>query len=178
MEIWKPIPNFSRYEASNFGRLRSLNYKNSKKVKVLQPALSPDGYLKTMLLNDEGKYNSWTVHLFVCLAFFGEKPEGKEVNHKDGDKTNNHIDNLEYVTRSENILHGFKLGLHKPKKGSTNGSAKLKEQDVLDIREFVEDAKKRGVRYYGRKKLAQKYGISESHIKDIVSKRRGVWSHI
>lgn len=178
MELWKPIPNFSRYEASDMGRLRSLNYKNSKKTKVLKPSISPDGYEKTMLLDDNGKYRSWTVHLFVCLAFYGEKPKGMEVNHKNGIKTDNRLDNLEYCTRSENILHAYQNGLEEPVRGSKNGMAKITEKQVLEIRRFVEEAKKKGIRYYGRAKLAKKYGISESHIKDIVSKRRGVWSHI
>ncbi len=70
MENWKAIPNFSTYEASDLGRLRSLNYKRSKTIRVLKPAKSKDGYMKTMLLDDNGKYSSWTVHKFVALAFF------------------------------------------------------------------------------------------------------------
>jgi hypothetical protein len=149
-----------------------LNYKRTGNVKVLKPALS-GGYLKTVLQNDQGKYSSWTVHKFVCLAFFGER-NGKEVNHKDGKKTNNNIHNLEYCTRSENVKHAYDNNLSKPMRGDLNGNSKLKPKDIKEIREVA----KNGGRYYGRKTLAIKYGVSESHIKDVISKRRGVWSHV
>lgn len=175
IETWKTIPNFSKYEASSLGNLRSRNYKRTGKVKNLKPTISPDGYYKTVIQTDKGNYKSGTVHLFVCLAFLGSKPEGKEINHKDGNKLNNKISNLEYVTRSENVLHSYAMGLQKPLRGSTNPSAKLTERDVLAIRAYVRNFKER---YYGRKKLAQKYGVSESHIKDIISRRRNIWKHI
>ncbi len=170
-EIWKPIPNFSRYEASNFGNLRSLNYKRTGKVKNLKPALSRDGYMKTMLLDDVGSYKSWTVHKFVSVAWIGERPKGMDVNHKDGVKTNNAPSNLEYVTRSENIKHAFKLGLTKPLRGEENPCSKVTKEDVRKIRDVAAS----GGRYYGRKKLAEKYGISEAHVKDIVNRRRNIW---
>jgi len=171
-EQWKTIPNFTRYQASNMGNLRSTNYKNSGKTKVLKPALS-DGYLKTMLQLDNGKYKSWMIHRFIMLAWKGE-PNGLQVNHKDGVKTNNHIDNLEYCTISQNIQHAYDMGLMKPKRGSLNGNSKLSDNDVREIRKIVSA----GGRYYGRKKLAKRFGISEAHIKDIISSRRGVWSHL
>jgi hypothetical protein len=86
MEKWEKIPGFSRYEASSLGRLRSTNYKNSGKTKVLKPSDGGDGYLKTMLLNDDGDYKSWGVHKWVALAFIGPKPKGLEINHIDGVK--------------------------------------------------------------------------------------------
>ena len=164
-ETWKAIPNFSRYEASNLGALRSLNYKRTGKVEVLKPAKSNDGYLKTMLLNDSGKYSSWTVHKFVCLAFYGERPEGLEVNHMDGVKTNNAIDNLEYCTHSENMQHSFDAGLQKPKRGELNGMAKLTRLQVGEIRE----AKKSSGRYWGRNAFAKRFGVSEKHLQDIAN---------
>jgi len=177
-ETWKTIPNFSRYEASSLGRLRSLNYKRTGKVKVLKPACSPDGYMKTVLLRDDGRYKSWTVHLFVMMAFVGVKPDGLEVNHKNGIKIDNNIRNLEYMTRSENMLHAFQNGLEKPMRGEDNPTSKLTEENVLEIRKYVKEQKEEGNRYYGRKELADKYGISDGYIKDIVSRRRGIWSHI
>lgn len=177
-ETWKTIPNFTMYEASNLGRLRSLNYKRTGTIRVLKPATSGDGYMKTMLLGDDGKYKSWTVHLFIMLAFVGDKPKGLEVNHKNGIKSDNRVGNLEYVTRSENVLHSFKHGLEQPMRGEKNPTAKLTNEQVLEIRRFVKEQKQKGVRYYGRRELAQKYGICESHLKDIISMRRGIWSHI
>lgn len=174
MERWEQIPNFSTYEASTEGRLRSTNYKRSKKTKVLKLALSPDGYLKTMLLDDDGKYRSWTVHKFVALAFHGAKPEGLEINHIDGVKTNNKPCNLEYVSKSENLKHAYKIGLISPKIGSSNGNAKLTEQDVKEIREHAANSG----RYYGRKMLAEKYGVSECTIKEVVTRRKNKFRNV
>jgi hypothetical protein len=175
MEIWKPIPGFSRYEASSLGRLKSLNYKRTGTERVLKPGLSPDGYLKTVLLRDSGKYHSWTVHLFIAMAFYGIKPEGKEINHINGTKTDNRPENLEYITHSQNCQHSFDTGLQQPKVGSLNGFSKLTEEQVKEIREYRKSIKSR---YYGRERLAQKYGVSSAHIKDIVTRRRNAWHHI
>ncbi len=171
---WKIIPGYSGYEASNTGLLRSLNYKSSRKVRILKPAIS-DGYLKTMLKGDDGKFHSYNVHKFVTLAFLGNRPAGLEVNHKDGNKLNNDITNLEYVTHSENVQNAFDMGLAKGMKGEKNPFAKLTENQVREIRDYVYNFQGR---YYGRKALAEKYGISDSYIKDIVSKRRGTWNFV
>lgn len=169
-ELWWAIPDFSRYEASNLGRLRSLDYKNSGKTRVLKPALS-GGYLKTMLQKDDGTYKSWNVHKFVAITFLMTIPD-LEVNHVNGIKTDNRVCNLEYVTRSENILHAIRLGLQPIMRGSKNGMSKVTEYQVRDIRVHAAN----NGRFYGRKMLAEKYGISEAQIKAIVSKR--VWSHV
>lgn len=174
-EKWLKIPGFSRYEASNTGKLRSLSYKLEKKIKEIKPALTRDGYLKTMLLRDDGKYCTHRVHWFVTLTWFGIRPDGHEVNHKNGDKTDNSVNNIEYVSHSYNVLHSFKMGLQKPKRGSLNGKAKLTEYDIKTIRLH---AKNNPGRYYGRKAIAEKYGVSEAHIKDIVTCRRNIWPHI
>lgn len=174
IETWKKIPGFSRYEASTLGRLRSLNYKRTGKIKVLKPAMDIDGYLKTMLLGDAGKYKSWRVHKWIALTYIGEKPKGLEVNHIDGDKANNAPSNLEYVTRSRNLLHAYEIDLIQPKKGSLNGNSKLTEDEVIEIRTHA----KRNAPNYGRKNLACKYGVSEAQIKDIVTRRRNIWPHV
>lgn len=174
METWRQIPNFSRYEASTKGRLRSTNYKNTGKTKVLKPADGGDGYLKTMLLNDDGEYKSWGVHKWIALTYKGKKPEGMEINHIDGVKINNAPDNLEYCTKSENFIHAYENDLMERKRGSKNGMAKLTEKQVIAIRKH---AKENG-RYYGRKELAEKHGVSEAQIKDIVNRRRDIWPHV
>lgn len=170
----KTIPNFSRYFADNDGNLWTTAWRGSKQTRMLKPALSPDGYLKTMIVNDEGKNVSTTIHKMVALAYLGPRPDGCEVNHIDGNKSNNRPDNLEYVTHSQNCKHSFDTGLQKPKRGEINGNSKLTEQDVNYIRHIAAT----GGRYYGRKKLAEKYGVSEAHIKDIVNRRRNIWGHL
>lgn len=167
------VNNYSRYFCDSFGNIFSENYKNSGKVKQLKPAVSTDGYLKTVLLRDDGKYVTVAVHRWCAEAYFGTKAAGDEVNHKNGIKTDNRIENLEYCSRSKNIQHAFDTGLAKGLKGSNNSQSKLTEEDVIAIREVAKTG-----RYYGRKELAKKYGVSESCIKDIVTRRRSSWSHV
>ncbi len=179
---WRTIPGFSRYEASSDGHIRSTNYKNSRKTKVLKPAADGKGYLKTMLQRDDGGYCSSYVHKWMAITFIGERPQDYTVDHIDGNKQNNSADNLEYVTRSENMQRACDMGLMKPMRGELNGMSKLTTPDILEIREYVRvnsKFKSNGSRYgYGRKALAEKYGISEAHLKDVISQRRGVWSYV
>lgn len=170
----RKIPGYSRYAADENGNLYSLDYKRTGSMRMLKPAKDNSGYLRTMLLNDHGKYDTVKVHRIVALAYFGD-PNGLHVNHKNGVKEDNRPTNLEYVTISENIKHAFATGLIVKKSGSKNGNSKLTEQQVIEIREYVKNHKGR---YYGRKQLAEKYGISEAHVKDIVNERRGIWSGV
>lgn len=168
------IPNFSRYFVDELGNLWTTGWKGSKQTRMLKPAISPDGYMKTMIVNDQGEHKSVTVHSIVALAYYGERPLNYDINHIDGNKQNNHPSNLEYITHSANCKHSFDIGLQLPKKGILNGNSKLTDADVIEIRKVAAN----GGRYYGRKKLAEKYGVSEAHIKDIVNVRRGIWSHL
>lgn len=174
MEIWKPIPNFSRYEASDKGNVRSLKYKNGNRTVVLKPCIT-GGYLQTMILNDDGKYMTQKIHRLITLAFYGERPIGKdEVNHIDGNKLNNRIENLEYVSRKENIQHCLDNHLQTPFVGSQVGTAKLTEDQVLMLRKL----KKEGGRFWGRNELAKELGIAPKHLQKIVNRPQESWKHI
>jgi hypothetical protein len=173
MEIWKPVPGFSRYEVSSLGQIRSMSYQNMKIIKELKPAPDNYGYLKTMLKRDDGKYCTIAIHRIIAITFLGEKPSPlHQVNHKNGDKSNNSIDNLEYCTKIENIRHAWANGLCGSRSGSNNSQSILTESQVLEIRAH---AKKHGHRY-GNKELAQKYGVSRDLIQRIVNRR--MWKHI
>ena len=102
-EIWKDIPNFEgQYQASNYGRIKSHKF---GKEKILKLRKTIWGYLVVGLYKN-GKQITYFVHRLVWSAFHGEIPEGYEINHKDEDKTNNRLDNLELVTRKENNNYG------------------------------------------------------------------------
>lgn len=118
-EEWKSIKGYETlYEVSNYGNVKSLSRvkKNHSKLqiihgKTLKPEKTRLGYLRVGLSRD-GKEKKFLIHRLVADAFIG-KNNGLEINHKDGNKANNHVSNLEWVTRRENIKHAFETGLNK-----------------------------------------------------------------
>lgn len=101
---WKTIEGFENYEVSNDGQIR-----NGSKLKT---PFNHEGYLR-MSFYKKKKQKCFLIHRLVAIAFL-PKEEGKEfVNHKDGDKTNNNVTNLEWCTNMENVQHAYNLGLKK-----------------------------------------------------------------
>lgn len=102
-EIWKSVLGYEgQYEVSNEGNVRSLWY---GKVKIVKPNVKPNGYLQVGLYKD-GQRKHMYVHRLVYATFKGEIPAGLTVNHKDENKVNNNIDNLELMTIAENNNYG------------------------------------------------------------------------
>ncbi len=106
-EIWKPIPNYEgSYEVSNKGRIRSLN-----KGIILKPYVQNNGYY-VIRLHKNGVCVGKTVHRIVASTFIDNPLSLPEVNHKDGIKTNNDVQNLEWCTREQNVAHALTLGTY------------------------------------------------------------------
>lgn len=116
-EIWKPIKDFEGYEVSNMGNVRSLNYKRTGEIKILKPQKDKNGYLIVNLYKNRKLFHK-KVHRLVAGAFIPNPKRKTQVNHKDGDKQNNKISNLEWTTCKENIIHCHETGLWKPKYGN------------------------------------------------------------
>jgi NUMOD4 motif/HNH endonuclease len=115
-EIWKPVPGYEgSYEVSNEGRIRSLarevprlgTGKKTIHAKIMTPQKNRGGYLQVVLRSD-GKSKMNRIHRIV-LSSFDRPRDDMDVNHKDGNKENNRLDNLEWATRSENIAHGYRV---------------------------------------------------------------------
>jgi hypothetical protein len=177
MEIWKAIAKFdNQYEISSFGQIRSIDgyvirkngWKYFRKGKILKPS-KHQGYFKGAVCVNK-KMVSYKIHRLVAECFLDKESEFLEVNHKNGIKTDNTVDNLEWVTRQENIQHCIDNKLQTAFKGEEVGNSKLKENEVLDIR------KKFIPRVYSRAKLAKEYNVSQATIKDILHKR--TWRHL
>lgn len=100
------------------------NHKERKKIKGF---IMDNGYVYVYLYKNS-KRNTYKVHRLVAETFLENKENKKQVNHKDGDKTNNCVNNLEWCTQSENQRHAFKNGLNKGNFGTTNGMHKAVEQ--------------------------------------------------
>lgn len=117
MEIWKQIEGYKGlYEVSNFGRIKSLSHINNvgklRPECILKNRLTDRGYQSVVLYNN-GKPKSFRVHQLVGKAFINNPLSKPCINHLDGIKSNNKVENLEWVTISENQKHAFKIGLNK-----------------------------------------------------------------
>lgn len=115
-EVWKDIPGFDFYEASSLGRIRSKDHyafvRNGHKAihqgKIIKPSVQNNGYL-LVWLRQNGKTICKSVHRLVASTFIPQIAGKDFVNHKDGNKTNNSIDNLEWVSRTENLIHSYRV---------------------------------------------------------------------
>lgn len=105
-EIWKEIEGYEgRYEISSFGRIRSyLQNKTSGRIRIGN--LTKKGYLSVLLYDENGNSKWCPVHRLVASAFIGNPSNLPQVNHKDEDKTNNRVDNLEWCTNEYNVNYG------------------------------------------------------------------------
>ena len=107
-EEWKDIPGFEgKYQISSLGRVRTLNYKRTKQIRIMNGVTDVRGY-KCIAFREGGagsKQKHFMIHRLVADSFI-PNPENKPfVNHKDGDRCNNSADNLEWCTRAENEKH-------------------------------------------------------------------------
>ena len=166
-EIWKDVKGFEgKYKISNYGRVLSLNYRNTDKKQLLRLSKTVDGYVKVRL-QYKGKDISERVHRVVAEAFIPNPNNKETVNHIDGNKENNRVDNLEWADRSEQLYHAYSKGLRKTKKGTSNCNSTLTEQQIREIRRLYKPRDK----VYNTIKLGEIYGVNNATIGDIV---RGV----
>ena len=108
LEIYKSIDNFSNYEISNTGKV-----KNIITNKIISQCVNSSNYKKVILTNEGKERKNLYVHRLIALKFIENPQNLPIVNHKDGNKWNNNISNLEWVTHKENDSHAVKLGLKK-----------------------------------------------------------------
>jgi hypothetical protein len=132
MERWKPIPGTKeRLYVSDYGRVKSF-LRNKTEGNILKPTRDHKGYLRLHVTLD-GLRCSYKIHRLVASAFI-ENPENKaQVNHKDGNTKNNHIENLEWVTAKENVEHASKVlnVLSAYKIANNNKKKKIKQIDII-----------------------------------------------
>lgn len=142
MENWKPVFGYEgSYEVSDLGNVRGLDRFNSlgapRKGGVMSQTLTAKGYRRLGLSRD-GKMSALQVHRLVCLAFIPNPDNKPQVNHIDGDKTNNHLDNLEWCTNGENQIHAFANGYNKPRVGELNNKTKLTALEAQYAKWYLE----------------------------------------
>lgn len=112
-EEWKAIAECNgEYYVSNHGRVKSLKF---GKERILKPAINSSGYWYIFIFVKNQKPKFCMIHKLMAVAFIPNTQNKKEVNHKDGNKLNNNLCNLEWVTHSENMKHAWDTGLFKSK---------------------------------------------------------------
>jgi len=177
-EVWVGVPGYEGlYEASSLGRIKVLDrvtesvrnntvFKVVKYQKVLSPDTDRDGYFQ-VTLSQNRKIKNFKVHRLVCLSFHPNPENKPTVNHKNGIKTDNRPENLEWATMLENRREAIRLGLW-DKKGEKHPLAKLTDTQVLEIREKMKTQSQTAV--------ALEYGVSQVLIGRI--HHRKIWTHI
>ncbi len=158
--MWKVIPSFENYLINKDGII-----KNSK-GKILSFFINKDGYkINTLYSNKKRKKRS--NHSLVLEAFVGIRPKKMTINHIDGNKLNNNIKNLEYVSMGDNHRHAYSISL-KNATGEKNGYSKLTEKDIVQIKKLIGKLT--------QKEIANKFKIDQSTVSCI--KTGKLWSHV
>ena len=168
-EKWRDVVGYEGwYEVSNTGRFMRVKKGKSTFIgKVLKHGISADGY-KQIAFCVDGISSTHIVSGLVAAAFIGPRPYGFQVNHKDGSKENNFVENLEYVTPSQNVQHAYDTGLS-TSRGEKNGRNILCEKDVLHIRELFKEKE------MTRMEISAMYGVTLSCLDNISSRQTWGW---
>lgn len=162
------------YSVSDLGQVYSMPKKwvsgkgcvrEIKKPVKMSMSFDNSGY-RVVGLRKGDNLKQYKVHRLVAIAFIPNPLNKPCVNHIDGDKGNNKLENLEWVTVKENGTHAKNTGLYNHVFGEKHGSCKLTEKSVIEIRKSTLTSRE----------LGKKYGVSHYHINAIKSGRK--WSHV
>lgn len=180
-EEWRDVVGFEdRYEVSSLGRVGSKSFlkhccgRNGPfsfwtKPRILKQNKLDSGYLVVRLYPGDGSKHDILVHRLVATAFIVRTNEELvEVNHKDSDRAHNRAGNLEWVTKSQNSLHGFQSGYH-DHKGESHPQSVFSDDDIRTIRRLREGGKSLAA-------IGRLYGVTYQAISHIVTRKN--WSHI
>jgi hypothetical protein len=124
-EVWKKHPTYGRYEASSLGRIR-----NSSTGRILKPSLNQSGYFQTQFYDKKVR-----VHRVVAESFYGLSD--LHVNHKNLNRQDNRVENLEFCTHGENIRHAVKNGVQLGARGERHGSNKYSLKQILEVKSLL-----------------------------------------
>lgn len=168
-ETWKPVVGFEdTYSVSSLGRIRrDVDGSRTYAGKILKPMTNTNGYSYVFLCRKPRRINA-RIHAIVAAAFIGERPDGLQINHKNGVKSDNRLCNIEYATPRENIVHSYnELGRQSPK-GENHGMSKLSSSDVLAIRGRVRCGE-------SQRTIALDFGVNQQQISRISTGKRWGW---
>lgn len=165
-EVWRDVIGYEGlYQVSDSGHVMSL-----RTGRILKEGVDKETNIRNIgLYNAQGVRKSYTIHQLVMRTFVGECPPDMEINHDDGDRSNNTLSNLEYCTHQYNIRHAIRTGLYKSPTGENAHASKLTQKKVDEIRASY--IPKRGM----KTALAKQYGVTAAAIHKIVTRK--TWKH-
>lgn len=174
-EIWKDVLGYEGlYQVSNIGRIKSMaryivcgHGGRNKRETILKNQTHPQGYPQ-IELNVGGKFRLIKIHRLVAESFLPNPNGLLVVNHINGIKEDNRVENIEWCTHQHNIIHAVKTGLRKVGRGEKSGNVKLKESDIPQIRALVKTNSQRNV--------AKMFGVTQGTVQSILKGK--TWNHI
>lgn len=164
---YRAINGFPKYRVGSDGTVWS-EKTLSREWKLLGQKVTERGY-HNVTLSHLGRAKCFRVNRVVALAFIDNPSNKPEVNHKDGNKSNNSVNNLEWATRSENELHAFRIKIKVPVRGEQRHTARLSNVQAMDIARRLASGERVGL-------LASEFGVHQTTISDIKLGRS--WTHL
>ena len=143
------------------------NIYSAKTKRMVAQRINPCGY-KAVNLSINGKCKTFDVHRLVALAYIPNPDNLPVINHKNGIKTDNRVENLEWVTHKENVMHAIETGLWKPAKGKETNHGRFEVSDVLRIRELKEQG-------LPIRKIAKMFNITHGAVEQIAQRHTYAW---
>lgn len=173
-EVWLKIKKYPYYEASNLGNIRSINrvvmrcgFQLNRTGVILTPTLNDNGYYIVSLYNKKTNRHE-RVHRLVASTFIENMQKKKTVNHKNGVKTDNRVENLEWATHSENHKHAYANNLMKPAHLGKSGEDSLKFKNVSQYTKNGEYIKT----FHSARVADAETGVSYKHISCVCNGKR------
>lgn len=162
-ELWKPLLEYKGIEVSSIGRIRKAANKSRKERILTEFPKDRDGYYRCSVQRLDGTWTSQPVHRLVAKAFIPRTKNRDIVNHIDGNRTNNRIENLEWVTPKENVIHSFKFGSRKIRK-------QVPKKTILTDFQVNQIGKLREL--YTVNQIAKLFNIEYQSLKNIIHKKK------
>lgn len=162
-ELWKPLLEYKGIEVSSIGRIRKAANKSRKERILTEFPKDRDGYYRCSVQRLDGTWTSQPVHRLVAKAFIPRTKNRDIVNHIDGNRTNNRIENLEWVTPKEDVIHSFKFGSRKICK-------QVPKKTILTDFQVDQIGKLREL--YTVNQIAKLFNIEYQSLKNIIHKKK------
>lgn len=162
-ELWKTLDEYKGIKVSSIGRIWKASNKSRKERILSEFPKDRDGYCRCSVQKLDGSWTSQPVHRLVAKAFIPNPDNKQAVNHKDGNRSNNRVENLEWVTPKENVIHSFKFGSRKKCKNIPKKTI-LTDFQISQIDKLRE--------FYTVSQISKLFNIEYQSLKNIIHKKK------